>query len=127
METEKIIERVMENILHLEDKIKRCDAAEMIGSANEYRLQLFIQKAALSSLTAAAIGYIHPITPFTFGRSSGAIFKDETRHYYKPVYDAPPLPKVIFNRGTLATDGSFVMPVRRFVEMLHEQGFEVEE
>ncbi|EJJ0660970.1 DUF551 domain-containing protein [Cronobacter sakazakii] len=41
---------------------------------------------------AEPVGYIHPSTPFTFGKSSGAIFKDETRNYSKPVYEAPPAP-----------------------------------
>ena len=39
---------------------------------------------------AVPVGFIHSFTPFTFGKSSGAIFKEETRHYYKPVYAAPP-------------------------------------
>ena len=34
------------------------------------------------------VGFIHPCTPFTFGKSSGAIFKEETRNYNMPVYTA---------------------------------------
>ncbi|ELY2818894.1 hypothetical protein SMC58_002789 [Cronobacter dublinensis] len=43
---------------------------------------------------AVPVGFIHPFTPFTFGKSSGAIFKEATRNYYKPVYAAPPAPPV---------------------------------
>lgn len=49
-------------------------------------------RIALASLEAEPVGFIHPFTPFTFGKSSGAIFKEETRHYYKPVYVSPPAP-----------------------------------
>lgn len=45
------------------------------------------------------VGYIHPSTPFTFGKSSGAIFKEETRNYSKPVYAAPPAPVSVRERA----------------------------
>lgn len=66
------------------------------GSVNEdAAMALAAMKLALASLTAEPVGFIHPFTPFTFGKSSGAIFKEETRHYYKPVYAAPPAPVAV--------------------------------
>jgi len=51
-----------------------------------------LMEIALAALNAEPVGFIRPFTPFTFGKSSGAIFKDETRHYYRPVYLSPPVP-----------------------------------
>ncbi|WP_262349037.1 hypothetical protein [Enterobacter asburiae] len=63
------------------------------GAVNEDAAKaLAAMKIALASLEAEPVGFIHPFTPFTFGKSSGAIFKEETRHYYKPVFTAPPAP-----------------------------------
>nr|WP_232732716.1 hypothetical protein [Citrobacter freundii] len=57
-----------------------------------WSIELELARIALASLEAEPVGFIHPFTPFTFGKSSGAIFKEETRHYYKPVYASPPAP-----------------------------------
>jgi len=54
-------------------------------------------ETALAALTAGIeqepAGFIHPTTPFTFGKSSSAIFHKEMRHYYKPVFAAQQLPQ----------------------------------
>ncbi|EPQ3950090.1 hypothetical protein LG840_003268 [Citrobacter freundii] len=55
-----------------------------------WSIELELARIALASLEAEPVGFIHPFTPFTFGKSSGAIFKEETRHYYKPVYASQP-------------------------------------
>ncbi|USI30442.1 DUF551 domain-containing protein [Cronobacter sakazakii] len=62
-----------------------------IGEAQRLLTERLLSVLALRE-RAEPVGYIHPSTPFTFGKSSGAIFKDETRNYSKPVYEAPPAP-----------------------------------
>lgn len=84
--------------------------------------ELVAAKAELARRDATAgepVGFIHPFTPFTFGKNSGAIFKEETRHYYKPVYAAAPpavVPPAISTKG-LDPDSKDIDEVRNLAHI----------
>lgn len=74
----------------LKRSINRCDA---IGTSDYlYQLQskLKRQYAALASLTAEPIGFIHNYVNPGDTETTSAIFKEENRHYARAVYLNPP-------------------------------------
>ena len=62
-----------------------------IAKNNGYEVSEYV----LAGMDSKPVGFIHPFTPFTFGKSCGAIFQEETRHYNKAVYTAPPAPVAV--------------------------------
>jgi len=86
---EQLIDQAQKNIVALRGAVERIPEASEAAV-----IHLRLAEITLAALTAEPVGFIHPFTPFTFGKSSGAIFKEETRHYYKPVYETPPAPVV---------------------------------
>jgi len=84
---EQLIEQAKKNI-----EVLRGAVEKIPGASDAAVIHLKLAEITLASLEAEPVGFIHPFTPFTFGKSSGAIFKEETRHYYKPVYASPPAP-----------------------------------